>query len=126
MRAKKPPPDTIGNVRGRIAELKRSVRRNAAMEVREGGDYDKALAKGMKSVARDLKKFEARLAKVRKTDKSARVGSGRSSGKKSKARGARKKKAEKAPQTLQKKAKKRSATKVPADYDDLLETLQKL
>jgi len=121
MSAKKPPPDTIGNVRGRIAALKKSVRQSAAMAAKEGDDYDKALAKGMRAVGKELKDLRARLAEVEKTDKTPPVSTGR----KPKSR-ATTSKPEKVPESSQEKPKKRSATRVPADYDDLLETLSGL
>ena len=102
MSTKKPPPDTIGNVRGRIAALKKSVRQNAAMAAKEGDDYVKALAKGMKAADRELKKLEARLAKVRKTDKTPPVASTRKLSSKPKSRTATSK-SEKTPESSQEK-----------------------
>lgn len=63
---KKPPPDNEGNVLGRIRALKISVHRQAAMDTKEGGDYDKALAKHMRAAETQLKKLRARLKKVRR------------------------------------------------------------
>jgi hypothetical protein len=63
---KKPPPDNVGNVLGRIRALKVSVRQNARMDARDGGDYDKALAKHMASAEKRFKKLHIRLKKVRK------------------------------------------------------------
>lgn len=125
MSTKKPPPDTLGNVQGRIAALKTSVRQNAAMAAKEGDDYDKALAKGMRAADRELKKLEARLAKVKNTDKTSPVGNTRKLSSKPKSR-ATTSEPEKAPESPQEQPKKRSATRVPADYKDLLDTLNGL
>lgn len=73
------------------------------MTAKEGGDYDRALAKAMREFEPRFKNLRARLAKVQ-----------------GKAPATKPQKAPEAPTT---KPKKRSAARVPADYDDLLATL---
>jgi len=66
--SKKPPPDTVANVRGRINALKLSAQQHAAMDAKEdGGDLDKALVKHMKVIESRLKKLQGRLAKAQKS-----------------------------------------------------------
>jgi hypothetical protein len=60
---KKPPPDNVGNVLGRIRALKVVAHQNAAMDE---GDPERALARHMKAIEPRLKKLRARLAKVRR------------------------------------------------------------
>lgn len=62
---KKPPPDTVGNVRGRIAALRQQARRNATMDE---GNYDRALARHMRAIEPQLKKLRVRLAKAKKLE----------------------------------------------------------
>lgn len=102
---KTPPPDTIGNLQGRIAALKSAGHRNAAMEAKQGGDYDKVLAKWEKETAPLLRSFERRLACLEKGKPPALV---------------------KGAQGGPEKPKKRSATRVPSDYQDLLDKLDSL
>lgn len=115
---KKSPPDNVGNMRGRIYMLKSSARLAAGMAAREDGvSYDQVLIKELKKLEPELKKLHARLAKAQKGAKAPA-----SKTKPKKAAEKPKKVAEKP----QKRSKKRSATRVPKDYDDLLETLGNL
>jgi hypothetical protein len=66
---KKPPPDTVGNVLGRISALKSSVRRGASVAARERGDYEQAFARGMRKAEPDLSKLRRRLERCRKSQK---------------------------------------------------------
>ena len=109
---KKPPPDNVGNVRGRIRALITSARQHARMAAKEGGDYDRALAKEMRAREPQFKKLRVRLAKVQKTAQPAPVSKTKT-----------KKGASKAVVKPQEAPKKRSAGTVPADYDDLLDAL---
>ena len=59
---KKPPPDTEGNVRGRVGALKVRARQAAHMDE---GDPERALAKRMGQIEPQLQQLRARLAKVR-------------------------------------------------------------
>ena len=61
---KKPPPDTVGNVRGRIALLRDQAKRNASLEE---GDPEKALARHLRAIEPELQKLRVRLAKVQKS-----------------------------------------------------------
>lgn len=65
---KKPPPDTVGNVRGRILKLKRGARRHARMDAKNGADEERALAKHLREIEPALKKLQRRLAKARKSE----------------------------------------------------------
>ena len=65
---KKPPPDTVGNVLGRIGQLKRTARRSASADVRGGADKDRALAKHMRAIEPALKKLQRRLDAARKSE----------------------------------------------------------
>lgn len=56
------PPDTVGNVQGRILALQTAARRAAAADSREGHGYETALAKHLATVAGFLKTLERRLA----------------------------------------------------------------
>jgi hypothetical protein len=98
---KRPPPDNEGNLRGRMKLLRVSARQNARLAVREGADYDKALARQLKAIEPGLKDLRARLERVRKG-------------------------LPEPAEPPQEAPKKRSATRVPADYEDLLDTLASL
>jgi len=63
MRApKKPPPDTEGNLRGRIRAVKTLARQCARTDE---GDYERALGRHLKAAEPQLKALRARLAAVR-------------------------------------------------------------
>ena len=109
---KKPPPDNVGNLRGRIHSLLVSAHQNAKMEAKEGGDYERVLAKEMKQREPQFKNLRIRLAKVQKMSQGAPVSTVKP--KKSRAKPAAE---------PQEPSKKRSAGTVPADYDDLLAAL---
>lgn len=53
-------------MRGRISALKVEARQNAAMDAKDGADYDQALAKYLRAFEPRLKKYRARLAKAQK------------------------------------------------------------
>jgi hypothetical protein len=82
------------------------------MAAKDGGDYDRALAKEMRAREAQFKKLRIRLAKVQKTAQAAPVSETKT-----------KKRASKATVKPQEPPKKRSAARVPADYDDLLDAL---
>lgn len=103
---KKPPPDNVGNVRGRIRALKMMARSHARVAAKQGGDYERALAKEMRARESQFKKLRVRLAKVPPVSETTP-----------------KKGAPKAAVTPQEPPKKRRAATVPADYDDLLDAL---
>lgn len=73
---KKPPPDTVGNVRGRIGALRTTARQGASMDAREGVDKMRALGRHMKAIEPDLKKLQRRLEKARKLEGSAPAAKG--------------------------------------------------
>lgn len=110
---KKPPPDTVGNVRGRMSALRTSATQNARMSAKEGQDFVKSLGKELKQIAPQMKKLKARLEKARKNAPASPA----------KPPSKPRKKARRAPETTQKPAKKQGSARVPADYDDLLATL---
>lgn len=68
---KKPPPDTVANVWGRIRQLRRLAKQNASVDARDGADRDRALAKHMRAIEPALKKLQRRLEKARKTEGSS-------------------------------------------------------
>ena len=63
---KKPPPDTEGNLRGRMRLLRTVAKQNARVDEREGGDYERALAKHTRAVEPRLAKLKVRMARVLK------------------------------------------------------------
>lgn len=63
---KKPPPDTVGNLRGRMRALRTSARVAAGADARDGADYERALAKHRKALEPRMADLRARLARVRK------------------------------------------------------------
>ena len=108
---KKAPPDNIGNLHGRLQALKTGAQNYAGMVAKEGGDYDHALAKETKALKSRFKGLRDRLAKTQKSSTKTKGKSKRQS---------------KDPVGSSGAPKKRSAGTVPADYDDLLETLEDL
>jgi len=82
------------------------------MAAKEGGDYERALAKEMRARESQFKKLRVRLAKVQKTVQGAPVSETKT-----------KKGAPKAAVKPEEAPQKRSAARVPADYDDLLDAL---
>jgi hypothetical protein len=74
--SKKPPPDTVGNVLGRIGMLKSRARAAASTDVREGGDLEKATQRRMREAAPELENLQRRLAKARKVEKDGGAVSG--------------------------------------------------
>lgn len=72
---KKPPPDTVGNVRGRMRMLRTLATQSAKVDAREGKDYDAALARHLRAAENSLQKLRRRLDRVRKKgQKGAREG----------------------------------------------------
>lgn len=65
---KKPPPDTVGNLRGRMRMLRTGARVSAGADARDGADYDRALAKHMKALESRLADLRVRLARVQEEE----------------------------------------------------------
>ena len=113
--SRKAPPDNVGNIRGRLQALKMNVRSHATMGTKEGGDYDRILAKELKLVGSRLKTLQGRLIKLQKKVPAVSDPTG--------SKGKTKKKASKTTGKPQKTSQKRGTATVPADYDDLLDAL---
>lgn len=62
---KKPPPDDVGNLRGRMQALRLIARQRARMDE---GEYVRALGRRMKEIEPQLNALRKRLAVVRKSE----------------------------------------------------------
>jgi len=109
--SKKPPPDSVGNVLGRISALRMVAQQHAGVAVREGDDYGKALAKSMGARKTAFKELQQRL-------ETARAANGSTAPEPK-----TKKKGLTASVAPQEPSKKKGGGTVPKDYDDLLATL---
>jgi hypothetical protein len=64
--SKKPPPDTVENLLGRMGLIRTSARMNAYADSREGSDYDQALTRRMREVESKMIGLESRLERMQK------------------------------------------------------------
>ena len=58
----------MGNLRGRIWALKLTAKQNVAMDVGDGGDKDRAVAKYARAIEPRLKKLQRRLERACKAE----------------------------------------------------------
>jgi hypothetical protein len=65
---RKPPPDTVGNLHGRILAARLLAQQTAAVDAKGGSDPDRALAKRLAEIEPTLKALRRRLAAVRKKE----------------------------------------------------------
>lgn len=70
---KKAPPDTEGNVAGRILQLRQQAKQTARVEARDGGDYLRALGRQTKALEPELAKLKKRLSKAKGSARRARA-----------------------------------------------------
>jgi hypothetical protein len=66
MRTKKPPPDTVENLLGRMQMLLTAARQNARVEATEPEALPRMLERQLKAVEPRMKDLKKRLARVRK------------------------------------------------------------
>lgn len=66
--AKRAPPDTVGNVVGRIRAVELRARQAARVEARADGDYLRCLGRHMRACGPELDGLRRRLAKAREAE----------------------------------------------------------
>jgi len=62
--AKKPPPDDVGNLRGRRRRLVEIALQAARVEARDGADIEKARARALRDIEPRLADLDRRLARI--------------------------------------------------------------